>query len=225
MATEKQIHANQQNAKHSTGPSEAGKANSAGNNFKHGLCPTEGFFALLPNEPAEEYFDLKDTLRSQFSPETPTEIILVQRMAESEWLRARAVMLQTRALYVEEGKDAASQLNLYIRYAKTHESSFYKALNELTKLRKEREKAEIGFKSQELKQEAAVRAVERQNLLPRIARFQKRRAAFQKRGLPNQKIPGAGAQSALRRPKNGRVTRPTATRKKGPSPKCVSIKR
>ncbi len=62
-------------------------------------------------------------------------------MAESEWLRARAGMLQTRALYVEEGKDAADKLNLYIRYAKTHESSFYKALNELTKIRKEREKS------------------------------------------------------------------------------------
>ncbi len=188
MATEKQIHANQENAKHSTGPSEQGKANSAGNNFKHGLCPTEGFFVLLPNEPAEEYFDLKETLRSQFSPETPTEIILVQRMAESEWLRARAVMLQTRALYVEEGKDAADKLSLYMRYAKTHESSFYKALNELTKLRKDREKSEIGFKSQELKQEAAVRAVVRQNLSQEALAFKKDELLFKKEVYQAKKV-------------------------------------
>ena len=69
MCTDKQRAANQANAQHSTGPSEEGKANSAGNNFKHGLCPTEGFFVLLPNEPIEEYVDLKTTLRNQYNPE------------------------------------------------------------------------------------------------------------------------------------------------------------
>jgi hypothetical protein len=189
MATEKQIHANQENAKHSTGPSEAGKANSAGNNFKHGLCPTEGFFILLPGEPQEEYLDLKNTLSSQFNPETPTEIILVQRMAESEWLRARAVMFQSKALYVDEGKEAAAKLSLYMRYATTHERSFYKALNELTKLRKEKEKSEIGFKSQERKQAAAIRAVERQNLTREALAFKKDELSFKKEVYQAKKSP------------------------------------
>ena len=189
MCTDKQRAANQANAQHSTGPSEEGKANSAGNNFKHGLCPTEGFFVLLPSEPVEEYLDLKNTLRNEFKPETPTEIILVQRMAESEWLRGRAVMLQTSSLCVEEGKNAAHQMNLYMRYAATHERSFYKALHELRTIRKEREKSEIGFKSQELKQEAAVRAAERQNLTREAIAVKKDELLFKKEVFESKKAP------------------------------------
>jgi hypothetical protein len=166
-----------------------------GNNFKHGLCPTEGFFILLPGEPAEEYLDLKNTLSSQFNPETPTEIILVQRMAESEWLRARAVMFQSKALYVDEGKEAADKLNLYIRYATTHERSFYKALNELTKLRKEKEKSEIGFKSQERKQAAEIRAVERQNLTRESLAFKKEELLFKKEVHQAKKTPVQAPQA------------------------------
>ena len=189
MCTDKQRAANQANAQHSTGPSEEGKANSAGNNFKHGLCPTEGFFVLLPNEPLEEYLDLKTTLRREYQPETPTELILVQRMAESEWLRGRAAMLQTKALFVEDGKDAERTSNIYMRYATAHEKSFYKALNELTKLRKEREKSENGFKSQELKQEAAVRAVERQNLSREALIFKKDELLYKKEVFQAKKVP------------------------------------
>jgi hypothetical protein len=98
-------------------------------------------------------------------------------------------MFQSKALYVDEGKEAAAKLNLYIRYATTHERSFYKALNELTKLKKEKEKSEIGFKSQELKQEAAVRAVERQNLTREALAFKKDELLFKKEVYQAKKAP------------------------------------
>ena len=197
MCTDKQRAANQANAQLSTGPSEEGKANSAGNNFKHGLCPTEGFFVLLPGEPVEEYLDLKNTLRNEYNPETPTEIILVQRMAESEWLRGRAVMLQSHALYTEDGnKDGTHKANLYMRYATAHEKSFYKALNELRTIRKERAKSENGFKSQELKQEAAVRAVERQNLSREALIFKKDELLFKKEVFQAKKTPVPAPKAA-----------------------------
>ncbi len=188
MATEKQIHANQENAKHSTGPSEAGKANSAGNNFKHGLCPTGNFFALLPGENMEDYVELITALRCEHNPETTTETILVGRMAESEWLRARAAQLQTQTIF-QEADDMENKLNLYIRYAKTHENSFYKALKELQSIRKQRLNTEIGFKSQELKQEAAVRAVERQNHSRESLAFKKDELLFKKEVFQTKKSP------------------------------------
>ena len=98
-------------------------------------------------------------------------------------------MLQTKALFVEDGKDAERTSNLYMRYATAHEKSFYKAMNELTKIRKEREKSENGFKSQELKQEAAVRAVERQNLSREALIFKKDELLYKKEVFQAKKAP------------------------------------
>ena len=100
---------------------------------------------------------------------------------------SRATQLQTQTIF-QEADDQEKKLNLYIRYAKTHENSFYKALNELQKLRKEREKSEIGFKSQELKQEAAVRAVEHQNLTRETLAFKKDELLFKKEVYQAKKI-------------------------------------
>ena len=188
MATEKQTHANQENAKHSTGPSEAGKANSAGNNFKHGLCPTDKFFVLLPDESMEDFVELITELRIEHNCETATEFLLVGRMAESEWMRARAAQLQTKTICLEP-EDHDKKLNLYMRYATAHEKSFYKALNALQKLRKERANSEIGFKREELKQASEIRAAVRQNLSHEALAFKKDELLFKKEVFQTKKSP------------------------------------
>ncbi len=135
----------------------------------------------------EDYVELITALRYEHNPETATETILVGRMAESEWLRARAAQLQTQTIF-QEADDQEKKLNLYIRYAKTHENSFYKALKELQSIRKQKLNSEIGFKSQELKQEAAVRAVERQNLTREGLAFKKDELLFKKEVFLTKKV-------------------------------------
>src|SRR5579863_2693732 len=180
MATPAQIEANRRNSEHSTGATtEAGREASSRNNLKHGLCYTEGFFTLLPGESEQNFATLVGTLRNEYMPQDTTESILVRRMAESEWLRARAVRLQTDTLFYDQ-IGSPQKLALFLRYQTTHERAFYKALNELQKLRKERTKAEIGFESQKLKQAAETRAGEALNLRKEAHNLKKEEFEFKK---------------------------------------------
>jgi len=171
MATQAQIAANRENAKHSQGAtSDEGRAISSRNNFKHGLCPTDQSFAVLPSEDPDAFAELVLGLRHHYEPQNPVESILVRRLAESEWLRARAVRFQTNCIE-NDAMALASAIALFLRYQTTHERAFYKALNELQKLRQQTAKAEIGFESQKLKQPAEIRAVESLNLRKEAFQF------------------------------------------------------
>ena len=70
-------------------------------------------------------------------------------MWEAEWLRIRAIFFQTMCLDPETGfLREEKRFALFLRYQTTHERAFYKALNELQKLRNEKRNREIGFESQ-----------------------------------------------------------------------------
>ena len=159
MSTEKQIAANQANAQHSTGPkSEAGRAASSQNNFRHGL--TCGIFALLGWENHDEFYTLLDDLAAEHQPVTPTERLLVEKMAQSWWLRTRALLLQGICFHDKApicNQDQEKDLALYVRYQTTHDRAFHTALNALLKLRAEKRKAEIGFESQKQREAAETR--------------------------------------------------------------------
>jgi hypothetical protein len=148
MATEAQILANQQHAQHSTGPvTESGKAVSCLNNFRHGLA---GAFTVLEFEDQDEYDQLFCGLRAEHQPSTMTESILVETMAQSYWLRKRALYLQDQCATDEDLtlEQQQKQLALFIRYQTTHDRAFHQCLNQLLKLRAEKRRAEIGFESQ-----------------------------------------------------------------------------
>src|ERR1700728_4056096 len=152
MATEAQITANQANSQHSTGPkSETGKAASCKNNFKYGL--TGSSFTVLEFEDQDEYDHVLCGLRFEHQPATMTESILVEEMAQSYWLRKRALYLQDQCATDEELtlEEQGRQLALFIRYQTTHDRAFHRALNDLLKLRAEKRKQEIGFESQKQK--------------------------------------------------------------------------
>ncbi len=157
MSTQAQVAANQANAQHSTGPkSDTGKAISCQNNFRHGFA---GAFRVISSENAGEFNHLVQQLTEEHQPVTPTETLLVTEMAQSWWLRTRALTLQNTCFTdsIDE-----KQLALYLRYQTTNERAFHKSLNDLLKLRAEKRKAEIGFESQQRKQaeEARRQAVE-----------------------------------------------------------------
>ena len=142
MSTEAQLSANQQNAQLSTGPkSAAGKARICLNAFRHGLA---GAFLILADEVREDFDELYEGLRAEHQPQTPTEILLVESMAQHYWMKQRALRLQTLCSDGDE-----KSLALYLRYQTTHERAFHKALDTLVKLRAEKRKAEIGFVSQQ----------------------------------------------------------------------------
>ena len=156
MSTEAQIKANQLNAQHSTGPtSEAGKAISCQNRLRHGFA---GRFSLLPCEDPNEYERMRLLHQADLNPSTPVEELLVERMAQYQWLIQRALMLQHLAFTEPtSNQELQRELALYLRYQTANERAFSKCLNDLLKLRAEKRKEQIGFESQKLKQAAQAR--------------------------------------------------------------------
>jgi hypothetical protein len=148
MSTTAQRKANRENAQHSTGPtSEAGKQASSLNNFRHGLTG-HGFF-LLDWEKAEDLDHLREALIEEHQPTTPTEQILVDKMAQHFWLSQRAQCIQTGKMQNNPlDEDVQQALIPYVRYQAHHERLFQRALHDLLKLRAERRKEQIGFESQ-----------------------------------------------------------------------------
>ena len=191
MPTEKQTSANQANAQHSTGPtSEAGLEAISRNNFRHGLAGNVSHltFTFLEGEDPEKFKELHARLIKDHSPQGETELILIRRMTESEWLRARALRLQAGSLEVGLEKRFA----LYLRYETTHERAFYKALNELQSIRKQSRKDEIGFESQKLKQAAETRAAEALNLKKGAQILKREEFEFKKGDRSNEKRGSSG---------------------------------
>ncbi len=162
--SDRKLEANRQNARLSTGPvTEAGRAISAQNNFRHGLT---GAFCLLPDEKADEFNKLHADLSEEHQPATATESLLVNDMARHYWLYQRALRLQETCFAADLTAGATqNQLNLLLRYATTHERAFRRALADLLKLRKERLRLERGFESQARERAAELRRESREHRL------------------------------------------------------------
>lgn len=88
MTTEKQLHANRQNALKSTGPkSPVGKMIASRNSTKHGFYSTS---VLLPSEDPDEFLSLARRLASAYSPCGAREEELVKSIIETQWQLRRA---------------------------------------------------------------------------------------------------------------------------------------
>jgi len=147
MATSAQIIANQKNAQSSTGPRTAdGKSTSSRNAIKHGLSSA---FRVLAHEDQEEFDQLLEDLRVYHRPRDIHQRLLVDQLAKSQWLLARAQRLQVVAYDLLGGAETAGDPDAAIvkamraanpdvigrleRYAASAERSFYKAYRELNK--------------------------------------------------------------------------------------------
>ena len=118
----------------------AGKAASSRNNFRHGLS---GSFSVLPSEDRNQFNVMQNSLLDEHSPLRPTESILVEKMAQSYWLRQRALQLQNTCFTAEPASpEQGKQLALYLRYQITHDRAFHQALHDLLKLRNDKRKAD-----------------------------------------------------------------------------------
>jgi len=96
MATEKQIQANRENAKKSTGPrTDEGKHRVSRNGLKHGLLST---VCVIPGESPADYDKHLSKFQEQYWPSNPFEHALVRQMADAEWRLQRISRLQAAYL-------------------------------------------------------------------------------------------------------------------------------
>ena len=153
MSTAAQINANQINAQKSTGPtSMAGKESSSQNRRTHGLG---GKFTVLPTENQAEFEALLQYFDNDYKPSVASEIVLVEKMAESRWLTERALRLQNTCFDPSTGEIAGEKkFALYQRYFTTHNNAFHKAMNDLLKQRKQKHEMYIGFEREKRSREA-----------------------------------------------------------------------
>lgn len=99
MASERQIAANRQNAKHSTGPrTEYGKRRSRRNAVRHGLM-AETVIDVLENPRA--YKALQRAILADYSPHSNFELQLVSRLVSLLWRLRRATAIESGLLAME----------------------------------------------------------------------------------------------------------------------------
>jgi len=145
MTNQSRIDANRFNSMSSTGPrTDGGKAASSRNATRHGLSTGVLF---IEGENPEDYELLLNDLLAEHQAATATETALVLRMAQQLWLTQRATRLLQQAVERNTTEDNAKQVALMLRYQTASDRAFYKALDELRKLQKEKRSSKIGFVS------------------------------------------------------------------------------
>jgi hypothetical protein len=157
MATQAQIIANRANSQKSTGPkTDAGKARSCLNRLSHGFASSTRF---ISGEDPEQFKALLHDLTHEYRPATPTEQILVEKMAHNQWIGLRANRLQGNLMAtMKTFGDVTSSLPVLIRYQTTADRAFYKARTELVSARKQRGNSPIDFESKKASEPASVAA-------------------------------------------------------------------
>jgi hypothetical protein len=142
---------NEPNAK--GGPrTQAGKAASSKNSFKHGLASGR---ILIEGEDPAAFESLVADLEADYQPATETEALLVHDLAKFHWLADRAVRLQAVAFAASAWPEIPASLNVLIRYQTTNQRAFQTTLKSLQVLQKERkaaEQTETGSKTQATEQ-------------------------------------------------------------------------
>ena len=93
MATERQIVANRENAKKSTGPRTAeGKEVSSGNAIKHGLTAAKR--VVIRDESAEQFERMHQALLSESVTGSELERGLIEEIAAAMWRLRRAARIE-----------------------------------------------------------------------------------------------------------------------------------
>jgi hypothetical protein len=142
MATPKQIEANRANALRSTGPRTLeGKAKVRLNSLVHGLRSQE---VLLAGEDRQAFEDLRQAFLDKYQPAGPDELYCVERMLSAYWRSRRIPTIEARlfnnnqaAVTIAFTQDPAAWdgFTRLSRYETSLDRVFYRALNELTRLK------------------------------------------------------------------------------------------
>ena len=161
--SEKKLAANRANAAKSTGPkTPAGKRNASRNNLRHGLLSG---MVLIPGESAVRFAALVNSFIGSCQPETPIEMIEVEKLAAHQWRQQRIWALESVGIAHEmhhqpetlSGENAATRamlafralnekgvrhLDFTNRYECQYDRQFHRALHRLHFLQAERKNTE-----------------------------------------------------------------------------------
>jgi len=175
MSTLRRQLANRRNSALSTGPvTPEGKRRSSLNAIRHGLLAA---CVTLPDESREAFDTFLAEFLEEFQP-TPTEFLMIEEMLAAMWRQRRAWAIENRllasAMAETSGPDPLArltsafstlsfqpQLNLIYRYESRFHRIFERALNNLLRIRKQRDRREK--KSSILPNEANASIVENLN--------------------------------------------------------------
>ncbi len=140
MATSAQITANRLNAQKSTGPRGGeGKSRSRLNSLRHGLRAES---AVLPGEDPQVLAEIRDAFYEEHQPAGPDQIFCVEKMISAFWRNRRVAPAEARVAaeigFARSFALPADTLNRIARYEGALDRAFYRALNELRRLRRER---------------------------------------------------------------------------------------
>jgi hypothetical protein len=147
----KQLEANRQNGKKSTGPrTPEGKQRSRLNALKHGILAKA---VVIQGGPGREQRGEFDQLLTEFwqhyTPQGPVEEMLVERMATLKWRLARVYRSERGEIVSNHEVDPdyaserdflpdASVSDRLVRYETMLERAFYRALTELDRVQRSR---------------------------------------------------------------------------------------
>jgi hypothetical protein len=103
---------NRINSKHSTGPkTKAGKHRSSQNALQHGLTAQS---AVLPTDDQPAYHRHVQSFVTAYNPDGPTEVHLVQTLADTAWRQDRIAALEARLIAADHlDTRAISNLSLH----------------------------------------------------------------------------------------------------------------
>jgi len=110
ITTDKQIKANQENSKKSTGANTIdGKLVVAGNALKHGLFAQR---LILTDENLDEYAQLIDGLISSLNPVGTLEQLLVEKIAVATWKQLRLSKAESASIELDRRMELQQNRNI-----------------------------------------------------------------------------------------------------------------
>jgi hypothetical protein len=140
--------ASRRNGAKSTGPkTPQGKARSARNALKHGLCAEK--FAVLHDEDEQAFAALQASILEELAPEGVVQRLLAGRIVRAAWRLERAERIEIELLEYRMDRDGDLALALIrdgngtrsvdtlMRYRGSAQAEFYKALRTLKALQAE----------------------------------------------------------------------------------------
>ena len=110
MRTEKQIKANRQNAKKSSGPrTPKGKTRTAQNALKHGLLAQD---SVIPSEEAADFDNHLTAIEDSYLPRNRVEKEIVRQIADVMWRMQRLSRIESAAIAasIERTRDVQKRL-------------------------------------------------------------------------------------------------------------------
>ena len=110
MRTEKQINANRQNAKKSSGPrTPKGKTRTAQNALKHGLLAQD---SVIPSEEAADFDNHLTAIEDSYLPRNRVEKEIVRQIADVMWRMQRLSRIESAAIAasIERTRDVQKRL-------------------------------------------------------------------------------------------------------------------